>query len=178
MAEKTTIARPYAEAVFKLAQQQGKLKEWSEKLQLLAAISSDPGMSSLIGNPRISHERLGGLFAELCGEKLGEQGSKFIAVLIDNDRLGLLPEIAELYEQARADAEGVVTAEVVSALPLDEAQKKQIASSLKKRLGREVVLECEVDTRLLGGAVIRAGDLVIDGSAKGQIERLGHVLQR
>jgi len=178
MAEKTTIARPYAEAVFKLAQQQGNLKEWSDRLQLCAAITSNPEMASLIGNPKISDEQLAGLVGELCGDKLDEHGKNFIATLIENGRLGLLPEIAGLYEQARAEAEGVIAAEVISALPLDDAQQKKIAASLKKRLGREVVLECKVDESLLGGAVIRAGDLVIDGSAKGQIERLAHVLLR
>jgi len=178
MAEKTTIARPYAEAVFKLAQQQGSLKDWSERLQLYAAIASNPEMASLIGNPKISNEQLAELFGELCGDKLDDYGKNFIATLIENDRLDLLPEIAGLYEQARADAEGVITAEVLSALPLDDAQQKKIAASLKKRLGRDVVLECEVDESLLGGAVIRAGDLVIDGSAKGQVERLSNVLLR
>ena len=178
MAEKTTIARPYAEAVFKLAQQQKNLKGWSDTLQLCAVIVANPEMGSLIGNPKISDEQLARLFGELCGDKLDEHGKNFISTLIENDRLGLLPEIAELYELARADAEGVVTAEVVSALVLDDAQQKKIAASLKKRLGRDVVLECKIDKGLLGGAVIRAGDLVIDGSAKGQVERLSNVLLR
>ncbi len=178
MAEKTTIARPYAEAVFQLAQQQGELKSWSETLQLCAAIASNPEMSALIGNPRIDATQLSGLFGELCGEKLNEQGKNFIATLIENDRLDLLPEIAELYEKARAEAEGVMSAEVISAQSLDKSQQEAIAAALKKRLGREVVLECRVDESLLGGAVIRAGDLVIDGSAKGQLDRLAHVLLR
>ena len=178
MAEKTTIARPYAEAVFKLAQQQGQLKEWSDRLQLCAAIASNPEMSALIGNPKISNRQMADLFGELCGDRLDERGKNFIATLIENDRLGLLPEIAGLYEQARADAEGVVSAEVVSALPLSDAQQKKIAASLKKRLGRDVALECSVDESLLGGAVIRAGDLVIDGSARGQVERLSNALLR
>jgi len=158
MAEKTTIARPYAEAVFKLAQQQNDLKGWSERLQLCAAVASNPEVSMLIGNPRVDSEQLAGLFYELCGEKLDEHGKNFISTLIENNRLALLPEISQLYEQERAE--------------------KQIADSLKKRLGRDVVLECQVDESLLGGAIIRAGDLVIDGSAKGQIERLSHALLR
>jgi len=178
MAEKTTIARPYAEAVFKLAQQQNDLKGWSERLQLCAAVASNPEVSMLIGNPRVDSEQLAGLFYELCGEKLDEHGKNFISTLIENNRLALLPEISQLYEQERAEAEGVVTAEVVSAFALSEEQCKQIADSLKKRLGRDVVLECQVDESLLGGAIIRAGDLVIDGSAKGQIERLSHALLR
>ncbi len=178
MAEKTTIARPYAEAVFKLAQEHDDLKGWSEKLQLCAAVASNPEVRALIGNPKVGSEQLAGLFYDLCGEKLDEYGKKFIATLIENNRLALLPEIAQLYEQARADAEGIVTAEVISAFALSEDQQKQIADSLKKRLGREVVLECQVDESLLGGAIIKAGDLVIDGSAKGQIERLSHVLLR
>ncbi|HGX93165.1 MAG TPA: F0F1 ATP synthase subunit delta [Candidatus Tenderia sp.] len=178
MAEKTTIARPYAEAVFKLAQQQGQLKEWSERLQLCAAIASNPEMAALIGNPKIGNRQLTGLFGELCGDRLDEHGKNFIATLVENDRLGLLPEIAELYEQARAEAEGVISAEVVSAMPLGDAERQKIAESLKKRLGRDVELECSVDEGLLGGAVIRAGDLVIDGSARGQVERLSNALLR
>ncbi len=178
MAEKTTIARPYAEAVFKLAQQQGQLKEWSERLQLCAAIAGDQEMAALIGNPKIDDRQLVELFDELCGGNLGEHGKNFIATLAENDRLGVLPEIAQLYEQARADAEGVIGAEVISAMPLSDAERERIAASLKKRLGREVELECSVDEGLLGGAVIRAGDLVIDGSARGQVERLGNMLLR
>jgi len=172
MAEKITIARPYAQAVFTLAQERGALKEWSEMLQLAAAVAVDPDMAALIASPRVSGGVQAKLFTDICGEKLNASGQNMIKVLVENDRLALLPEIAALYEIERAVAEGTVEAEVVSATELSEAQKLSIADSLKGRLGREVTLSCTTDAALLGGAIIRAGDVVIDGSVVGKLEKL------
>lgn len=178
MAEITTIARPYAQAVFKLASERKELKRWSEMLGLAAAVAADPEMAKVIGNPRFSRSQVVDIFLGVCGERLDELGKNMIRVLADNGRLGLLPEIATLYEIERAQAEGTVEAEVISAMELTDSQKNALAAALKKRLGREVSLNVKVDGSLLGGAIIRAGDTVIDGSATGRLAKLGAELMR
>lgn len=176
MAEKTTIARPYAQAVFELAQGQGDLKAWSEMLRLTALIMADPQIQALIGNPRVSHEQLLELLLALCGDTLGTEEENFIRLLIEYRRLDLLPEIAAQYELQRAEAEGTLHAEVISAFPLDKKQQATIADVLHSQLDRIIDLSCTIDKGLLGGVIIRAGDSVIDGSARGQLQRLASVL--
>ena len=178
MAEKTTIARPYAQAIFELAQGRRELPRWSEMLQLAAAVAGDARVSALAGNPRIAKDDLAKLLLSICGDKLNLDGQNLIRLLVENDRLDVLAEIAGLYEVYRAEAERTVEAQVISAFPVDEAQKQQLAAMLKKRLGREVSLSCETDKGLLGGAIIRAGDLVIDGSVTGQLAKLQLALAR
>ena len=178
MAEKSTIARPYAQAIFELADSGRQLPHWSEMLQLAAAVAADARVSVLIGNPRIDKGELTKMFLDICGDKLNEEAQNLVRVLFENHRMDVLPEIAGLYEVYRADAERTVEARVISAFPVDEAQKKQIVAMLKKRLGREVTLTCETDKALLGGAIIRAGDLVIDGSVTGQLAKLQVALAR
>ncbi len=176
MAELTTIARPYAQAIFALAKEQSDLKGWSAMLQNAALVAADPEMIKLIDSPRLEKADLAQLFVDVCGSTLNDFGKNMVHVLADNDRLALLPEIAALYEVERASAEGTVQAEVVSATPLSEAQKQGIAGALTKRLGRDVVLDCKVDETLLGGAIIRAGDMVIDGSVVTKLSKLGSTL--
>lgn len=178
MAETTTIARPYAQAVFDIAADAKALGHWSDTLRLLALIVADPAMDALIRNPRVPREQLSGIITDVCGDALDERGAALVGVLAANQRLPLLPEIAALYEAYRADAEKIVQAEVVSAFPLSAEQQAAIAASLKRRLGREVTLESRIDQSLIGGAVIRAGDLVIDGSVTGQMDRLANALSR
>ncbi len=173
MAEKTTIARPYAQAVFSLAREQDDLKHWSAMLGLVTDVVTHPDMARLIDDPRVTREQLIGLLLVICDKGLNEAGRNLVRLLAENGRLELVPEIAALYEIERAEAEGTVRAEVVAATALTDAQKSDIAAALKKRLGREVTLEATVDEALLGGAIIRAGDLVIDGSVAGKLERLG-----
>lgn len=176
MAEKSTIARPYAQAIFALAAEQKRLAEWSQMVGLAALVVSDPGMSELIGNPRVSDEQIVALLNDICGDGLDKHGQDMIRVLAENGRLEVLPEICVQYEAYRAEAEKVVQAQVTSAYPVSEAQQQNIIAALKKRLGREVTLECQVDENLLGGAIIRAGDMVIDGSVTGHLDRLTHAL--
>lgn len=178
MAEITTIARPYAQAVFKLASEQKALKRWSEMLGLAAAVAADPEMAKVIDNPRFSRSQVVDIILGVCGKGLDEYGQNMVRVLADNGRLNLLPEIAALYEIERAQAEGTIEAEVVTAMELTDGQKKDLAAALKKRLGREVSLNVKVDGSLLGGAIIRAGDMVIDGSAISRLEKLGAELMR
>lgn len=172
MAERRTTARPYAEAAFALARDARRLKPWSEMLGLLAAIVGDPGMQRLLDEPRLSRERLAGLIIEIGGAHFDAAAQNFVRLLAENRRLALLPEIIELYETRRAEAEAVVEADVTSAYALTDAEQRKISEALKRRLGREVRVTTRVDASLLGGIVIRAGDLVIDGSVRGRIAAL------
>ncbi len=176
MAEKSTVARPYALAAFELAKEKDELAKWSDMLQFAALVASDETMQQYIGNPHVSRESLSKLFLGICAEQLTEMGANFIKVLIDNRRLDVLSQIATLYEQHRAEAERTIEAEVISAFPLSDAQQSLLADKLKERLGRSVNLIAKVDPNLLGGAIVRAGDLVIDGSVSGQIDKLAHSL--
>ena len=178
MTERTTLARPYAEAVFRLASGRNSLPQWSAMLQLAAAVARDPQVAALAENPRVPRERFVAFFLDVCGKKLDADAGNFVHLLAENRRLVLLPEIAELYEQLRASAESRVEAEVVSAFEVDAAQLKNIAAALKKRLGREVNLATRIDSTLVGGIVIRAGDLVIDGSVQGRLRALATHLNR
>lgn len=172
MAEKSTLARPYAQAVFELAQSQRDLPGWSLRLRSMAGAVNDPNVRRLIVSPRVSNKQRVAIVAEISGCKPGDQGTNFLGVLAGNGRLGVLSEIAALYEELRAEAERSMQAEVVSAFPVSEDQKQQLAAALKKRLGREVSLTCRTDENLIGGAIVRAGDLVIDGSVTGKLGKL------
>ncbi|WP_297528154.1 F0F1 ATP synthase subunit delta [Thiohalobacter sp.] len=176
MAELTTIARPYALAVFKLAREQQALDRWADMLGLAAVVAADAEMSRLIDNPRLTERQLADLFIEICGDGLDAQGRNMIRVLAENRRLKALPEIHRLYLALKSEAEGAIQAELVSARPVSEVQKQAILESLKKRFGRDVELDCRIDESLVGGAVIRAGDLVIDGSVRGKLARLATAL--
>jgi F-type H+-transporting ATPase subunit delta len=176
MAETVTIARPYAQAAFLFANSRQALGEWSGMLELLAAIAADPAMAGLIDSPRLTEAQRADLFIDIGGERLNDKGRNFIRLLAENRRLKLLPEIAALYEIQRREAEKTVRAELVSAFPVSDAHKASVIEALKKRLGREIELDCSTDSALLGGAIIRAGDLVIDGSVRGKLERLGGTL--
>lgn len=176
MAEAITVARPYAQAAFLFANAHAALKDWSEMLGLLAAIASDDSMRELIDSPQLTETQRADLFIDVAAERINEKCANFVHTLSANGRLQLLPEIAALFEIQRRDAEGSVQAELVSAFPASESQQAEVIASLRKRLGRDVELSCSTDKDLLGGAIIRAGDLVIDGSVRGKLERLGTAL--
>lgn len=176
MAEAITVARPYAHAAFMFASSHHSLKDWSAMLGLLAGIADDATMRELLDSPHASSAQLADLFIEVGGERFNEKCANFIRVLAGNGRLGLLPEIAALFEVQRRDAEGTIQADLVTAFPATEEQQAGIVESLRKRLGREIELTCSVDRDLLGGAIIRAGDMVIDGSVRGKLESLGSAL--
>lgn len=176
MAETLTVARPYAHAAFLHAREQGALKEWSGMLELLSMVAADPTMQRLIENPRVTETQLADLIVDIAGARLDGNCANFVRVLADNRRLALLPDIAALFEIERSKAEGRVQAELTTAFPATDAQQASIIEGLRRRLGREIELTCKTDASLLGGAIIRAGDLVIDGSVRGKLERLGTAL--
>jgi F-type H+-transporting ATPase subunit delta len=172
MAEISTIARPYAEAIFELAEEQSKLQAWSDMLQTMAQVAGDEGMQSVIDNTSVTKEQLAELFLSICGKKLTKEGENLVKLLIENRRLNVLPEIARQFETLKAEAEKTIEAEMIAAYEVSAEQQKLLQKQLKQRLGREVSLTCSVDESLLGGAVIKAGDTVIDGSTLGQLRKL------
>ena len=172
MAERATIARPYAKAAFAYARDANALAQWSEGLKAAAQIVADPRVAPLTKSPEWSAADLVSLITDVAGAKLDAGMQNFVRVLAENHRLLLLPEIAAHYEEFRSAVENTVDVEVVSAVKLDAAQSGKLSAALAKRLKRNVRMKNSVDATLLGGAVLRAGDLVIDGSLKGRLERL------
>lgn len=172
MAERTTIARPYAKAVFDLAVDAGKLPHWNAQLRALDQLVAIPAVGALISATEVSEERRAAVLTAACADALDAQGRNLLRVLSENKRLGYMPEILAEYERLRAAAESTVDVELRAPAPVDAARQASLAAALKHRLGQEVRLHCVVDPSLVGGAVIRAGDLVIDGSIRGTLERL------
>jgi F-type H+-transporting ATPase subunit delta len=176
MAEAITIARPYANAVFSIANEKGELKAWSELLAVLSQCVEDDDIASMIASPSVTDEQVIELLANITGETVSDEARHFLMLLSENNRLSLLSDIAVIYEELRAEAEQVMTADVSAAKALTPEQEANISAALKKRTGRDVTLNVEVDDSLLGGAIIRAGDLIIDGSALGKLNRLANVI--
>lgn len=176
MEEKSTLARPYATAVFKIAEESGDFESWSEMLAFLASVVRDPLMQRKISDRRIDRARVGQLVLEIAGGRLTEKAGNLVRVLSENGRLGLMDAIAERYEAVRAEAETRQKVQVISAFAVNPKFKTAIAEALSKRLGCEVDLETEVDRSLIGGIVIRAGDLVIDASLRGRLRDLAGTL--
>lgn len=169
MSQALTLARPYARAAFALARDGGAFADWSNALGFAARVAADPRVASLLGNPKLTHADAVTL---LSPDGAGEAFGRFLALLADNRRLSLLPEIAGLYDELRNEAERVVKARVTSASALPAAEVETIKAALRKRFGRDVEVETAVDESLIGGAVIDAGDVVIDGSLRGKLGRL------
>lgn len=170
MAERITTARPYAKAIFALARKSNALGPMSTGLQRAATVVADPSVHALLGSPHVTPAQLAGLVNEIAG--LDDDGRNFVSLLAQNRRLGFLPEIAALFEQMKSEVENAVDVEVVAATKLTSDQESRYAAALQKKLGRQVRLHTRIDDSLLGGAVLKAGDLVIDGSLKGRLERL------
>ncbi len=173
MSQALTLARPYARAAFMVAKDAGALGDWSQALAFAARIAVDPQATRVLGHPALTREQAVGLLApDAAPAAFGD----FLALLADNRRLALLPEIAGLYADLRADAERVVKARITSATTLPPAELDSIKAALRARFGRDVELETAVDEALIGGAVIAAGDVVIDGSLRGKLARLQSAL--
>ena len=172
MAEKATIARPYAKAAFESARQHNAFERWSKVLASASSVVQDQRIARLLSAPLVTPEQLSGLIGEIVGGTLDEHIRNFLATLAGNRRLALLPQIATMFEALRAEAENTADVRVISTVQLDDAHKQRLVEALKKRLKRDVRLHCEVDASLIGGAVVRAGDFVIDGSLKARLDRL------
>jgi len=177
MSEYTTAARPYAKAAFEVAQNESKgaeskMAEWSDALQLIDAVVCNDDFAAVIDNPAMGAEAKGDILIDICADKLSATQKNFVKVMAENDRLMLMPEIVVLFEAHRAEAENTVEATVTAAYALSDAQVQSMTDALKKKLGCEVTLTTEVDSSLIGGVIIRAGDLVIDGSTQAKIGSL------
>ena len=169
MAELTTLARPYAKAAFEYAQAHQQLANWSAMLGLAAAVSQDDTMQRVLKAPRLTSTEKATTFVEVCGDKFDAQARNFLSIVSENNRMELLPEIADMFELYKAEQEKSVDVDVTSAFALNDEQQDKLAKVLSARLGREVRLHAAEDASLIGGVVIRAGDLVIDGSVRGKL---------
>ncbi len=174
--EKITIARPYAEAVFGRALETDKLDLWSDMLSLLRGVVCTPEIAGLIANPKLSRDQLLEVMLDIGGAHLSDEGRNLLRVLAANDRLSVLPEIAMHYERLKRERQGVIQVQVKSAYVLDEIQENSLAEALKAKLGKDIEISSEKDPSLIGGILIRAGDLVIDGSVRGQLHKLANEL--
>lgn len=169
MSQALTLARPYARAAFAIAREEGAFAQWSNALAFASRVAADPRAASSLMHPQLSHDDA---VALLAIDGAGESFIRFLGLLAENRRLQQLPEIAGLYEELRAEAERVVKATVTSAAELPPGELDNIKAALRRRFGREVELDTAIDPSLIGGAVIDAGDVVIDGSLKGKLSRL------
>jgi F-type H+-transporting ATPase subunit delta len=182
MADQSTIARPYAKALFDLARSSGKLAAWSEALNAAAAVLAEPNAQRVLASPTLDDGKradfIRAMSVGLKGADVFEttQGKALLALLAENDRLALLPDIAAQFDALKAHAENKVKVKFISAAAADPKVVEQVTQALKVRLGREVELELEVDATLIGGAIIRAEDMVIDGSVRARLEKLAHTL--
>lgn len=180
MAEALTIARPYAEAVFKLAIEKDAnkaLSVWSDMLQLAAAVAADERIQALIGNPKVSSKRLGELLLGICGDELNGEGRNFILLLVENGRVEILPQVSQLFEQLKTQHEGVLVAKIASAFVMSDAQLKELTAGLEAKFKRKIEAEVSVDPELIGGVKVEIGDEVLDASVRGKLEAMAVALK-
>ena len=177
MAENVTIARPYAEAAFKLAEGAGALGPWSEALDRMAAVAADPQMKACITNPTLGVDSLVELFSGIVGGKLDETQQNFVRVLAENERLSVLPEIRDLFVARKNEHEGVLDADIVSAFPLDGATLKKLTQELEAKFKAKLNVSVTVDPALIGGVVVAVGDDVIDASVRGKLANMAAALK-
>ncbi|MCL1078043.1 F0F1 ATP synthase subunit delta [Parashewanella spongiae] len=176
MAELTTIARPYAKAAFDVAVEKNTVDNWAEMLDFIAVVSAHPQVQPMLKGA-VAPQQVAEFFIGICGEQINSHGQNLVKVMAENGRLEVLPAVSELFIQYRNEWAKEVEAEVISATELSSEQLEQISASVEKRLSRKVKLNCSTDASLVAGVIIKAGDLVIDGSVSGQLSRLNDELK-
>ncbi len=176
MSDLTTIARPYAKAAFDFAVDKGQLDQWCQMLSFAAEVANNEQMKELLTGS-VSADKLAEIFVAVCGEQVDAHGQNLLKVMAENGRLTALPDVSEQFMALKKEHEKEIDVEVISASELSDEQLANISSKLEQRLERKVKLNCSVDEALLGGVIIRAGDLVIDNSARGRLNRLSDALQ-
>ena len=176
MAELAPLARPYANAAFGLAKQENTLDQWSRMLRTITAATEHDRVRSFLHSPDLAAVAKAFQLAEVCGDELDDRGKKFLQVLADHDRLPLVHEILAQFEELRADEERSLEVEVISAYQMSDSQSEALRTSLHKKFDKEISIESRVDQSLIGGAIIRAGDTVIDGSVRGKLTKLAETL--
>ena len=176
MSEFVTVARPYAKAAFDFAVEHQGVDRWQDMLAFAAEVTKNEHMAELLSGA-IAPETLAESFIAVCGEQLDDNGQNLIRVMAENGRLKVLPDVLEQFVQLRAASEAIAEVEVTSATALSEEQLSKISAAMEKRLSRKVKLNCKIDKSVMAGIIIRAGDMVIDGSVRGRLDRLADVLQ-
>ena len=176
MSSSSGIARPYAQAAFEIARDSNRYDEWSSQLETLTHVVRNPDLDGLIQNPRITRDQIVDIILEIGGDAFDEQIRNLVRILGHYRRLQIVPSIAEQYESLRAEEEGVIEAELQTAYAMDQSQIEKLTESLQNRLGRKVRLKCRENQDLIGGAVIRAGDWVVDGSVRAKLAKLSSSL--
>jgi F-type H+-transporting ATPase subunit delta len=177
MAEVSTIVRPYAVAAFKLARERNALAHWSEMLGFAAAVAADSRIQGYIENPDTTPAELEKTFLAVVGDKLDDAGKNLIKLLVEYDRLGLLPEVAAAFEELKAEAEGVLEAEITAAANPTDAEVKALVKRLESKFGKKIEANVKVDPEIIGGVKIIVGDTVIDASVRGQLQELAYTLK-
>ena len=176
MAELSTLARPYARAAFEYARDKSDISQWAEQLATVAAVTMDSAMYGVLNNPSMTAEQQSQTVADVCGDALSSELNNYVAILASNKRLALLPEIYEQFAHYQASHDKSVDVEVVSAFDLADVTRDKLAEVLGKKLERKVKVSTSTDSTLLGGVLIRAGDLVIDGSVRGRLNKLAEAM--
>ena len=176
MAELVTIARPYAEAAFRLSLEQGNAQRWSEMLELLEAVVTDQDVASRVGDPNFDDRALESLILGTLGERLDGHARNLVQVLLQNGRLDVVPQVRALFDELRREREGVLEATIIAAMHVDDAQFRQLVSTLEKKFGRKVNAHVEIDPELIGGARIVVGDKVIDATVRGKLDAMAAAL--
>lgn len=177
MAERATIARPYADAAFEFARDANALAKWGGMLRFVEGIATDPQMAEVLGRPRLSGDEKASLLLSVAGDRIDAGMRNFVHVLVEADRIVLLPEIRAIFEALRDDAEGVAKATIETALALTPEQTASLTAALEKRFGKRVEATVRIDPALIGGARITVGDTVIDGSVQGKLDAMAQVLR-
>ncbi|WP_410012840.1 F0F1 ATP synthase subunit delta [Sodalis sp. C49] len=176
MSELVTVARPYAKAAFDFAVEHQSVEQWQAMLSFTAEVSRNDQMAELLSGA-VAPETLSETFIAVCGDQLDQAGQNLIKVMAENGRLAVLPDVLEQFMEMRAAHESTVEVDVISVSHLKDEQLAKITAAMEQRLSRKVKLNCKIDKSVIAGVIIRAGDMVIDGSVRGRLERLADVLQ-
>jgi len=176
MAELTTLARPYAKAAFKFALENSQLDQWSSNLGIAAQVLADEQAAEFVSAPQLTADQKAQLIIEVCGDSVTEGAKNFFSVLSANDRLALLPVISTLFEQYKAEQEQSIDVDITSAFDLASDEQQKLAQALSQKFNREIKVSTETDNSLIGGVVIRSGDMVIDGSVAGRLKKLAEAI--
>lgn len=177
MSELATLARPYASAVFKRAKETAAASKWSEQLAFLSTVMGSKEMSTLVGNPKVNKDKLTTLLLDISNGNIDNECVNFLKLLVQNNRLALLPDIAKLFEEQKAEDEGYIAVQVLTAFAFTKEAQQKFAATLEKTLSKKVHMNVTLDKSLIGGVLVRAGDRVIDGSVRGQLQNLQKALQ-
>jgi len=177
MAEALTIARPYDEAVFRLAKADNTLPAWSDMLQFAAIVAGDERILALLSNPGVSAKHLGELLLGICGDELSNEGRNFILLLVESKRVKVLPQVSDLFEQLKAQHEGVLEAKVSSAFAMTDRQLKDLVVGLESKFKRKIEAKVNVNPELIGGVKVEIGDEVFDASVRGKLEAMSVALK-